>query len=531
MIASSITPSLDVQQLHPIKFNRRRATRLGPAISGSASQPADMNDSKAFWLGSGQIFPEVHVVHVGLKPSNQTALLASLAATGDPTSPTYGQHLSKSQAAHLAAPAPESMRAVTVWLQDHGLAPDADATSGNVLTVRMSLEKANSVLNANYSAFVHTSTNTTIWRTLSYSVPAHIDEHLSFIYPTTQFIPPPVTPPVTNVSRRTSDDLQESLAREQSGVTIAPFAMQPVDSITAQDMDGIQTLFNITNFLLAQDHPPSVLLANVQYEEAAFQQAPEIAQSLCNAFAQLGARGISVIAASGHSDVSGTQSCNGNASCATFPATCPYVTSVGNTQESYPQSTALFTSGGFSNVFPRPAYQVDAVNGYLGHLGNSSARPTGRAYPDVSAQGCQSSVEVDGHIRSINNTSSSSATFAAAIALLNDRLMNAGKPPLGFLNPLLYSRGLTALDDIISGNSSGPSSFTVPTAWDPIVGLGTPNFQNLLTVVTGSDADAERSDTEMAARWFSPEPTADAVGGSGLEGLFPFTASGEQDSG
>lgn len=37
------------------------------------------------------------VVHVGLKPSNQTALLASLAASGDPTSPTYGQHLSKSQ--------------------------------------------------------------------------------------------------------------------------------------------------------------------------------------------------------------------------------------------------------------------------------------------------------------------------------------------------------------------------------------------------------------------------------------------------
>lgn len=71
---------------------------------------------------------------------------------------------------------------------------------------------------------------------------------------------------------------QESLAREQSGVTIAPFAMQPVDSTTAQDMDGIQTLFNITNFLLAQDHPPSVLLTNVQYEEAAFQQAPEIAQ-------------------------------------------------------------------------------------------------------------------------------------------------------------------------------------------------------------------------------------------------------------
>ncbi len=90
------------------------------------------------------------------------------------------------QVAQLSAPAPESVKTVLGWLQDHGLTPDAVSPSGNMLTVRMSLEKANSVLNANYSAYVHTATNTTIWRTLSYSVPAHIDEHLSFMYPTTQ---------------------------------------------------------------------------------------------------------------------------------------------------------------------------------------------------------------------------------------------------------------------------------------------------------------------------------------------------------
>lgn len=91
-----------------------------------------------------------------------------------------------SQAAHLTAPAPESLATVTGWLQDHGLTPDAVSPSGDMLMVRMSLEKANSVLNANYTAFAHTATNTTLWRTLAYSVPAHIDEHLSFVYPTTQ---------------------------------------------------------------------------------------------------------------------------------------------------------------------------------------------------------------------------------------------------------------------------------------------------------------------------------------------------------
>lgn len=44
------------------------------------------------------------------------------------------------------------------------------------------------------------------------------------------------------------------------------------------DTSGIQGLLDVTNFLLGQDTPPLVFVTNVQYEEAAFQQAPEIAQ-------------------------------------------------------------------------------------------------------------------------------------------------------------------------------------------------------------------------------------------------------------
>lgn len=72
------------------------------------------------------------------------------------------------------------------WLQDHGLNPDTISPSGDMLAVRMSLQKANSVLNANYSAYVREETNTTIWRTPFYSVPPNIEKHLPFIYPTTQ---------------------------------------------------------------------------------------------------------------------------------------------------------------------------------------------------------------------------------------------------------------------------------------------------------------------------------------------------------
>lgn len=150
------------------------------------------------------------------------------------------------------------------------------------------------------------------------------------------------------------------------------------------------------------------------------------------------------------------------------------VTAVGGTQGINPESASRFSSGGFSSIFPRPSYQAGAVDGYLKQVGSPIARSVntaGRAYPDVSAQGAQYSVVVDGQVQSISTTSASSTTFAAVIALLNDRLLNAGKRPLGFLNPLLYSKGLPALNDIISGGSStsnGESGFAAMSGWDPV---------------------------------------------------------------
>ena len=60
-----------------------------------------------------------------------------------------------------------------------------------------------------------------------------------------------------------------------------------------------------------------------------------------------------------------------------FPATCPFVVAVGATQVN-PNSTvyepesaceqqaySVYSGGGFSNIFPMPSYQEDAVYGYL----------------------------------------------------------------------------------------------------------------------------------------------------------------------
>jgi len=166
------------------------------------------------------------------------------------------------------------------------------------------------------------------------------------------------------------------------------------------------------------------------------------------------------------------------------------VTAVGGTS-GIPEVAAKFSGGGFSNYFARPKYQNDAVNKYLTGLPDGLYEgyynPAGRAYPDVSAQSRHFLIYYQGESALISGTSASAPTFAAIVALLNDAMLAAGKPPLGFLNPLLYSKGAAGLNDITTGNAPGCGTpgFNATKGWDPVTGLGTPDFQKLKSIFLG----------------------------------------------
>lgn len=74
--------------------------------------------------------------------------------------------------------------------------------------------------------------------------------------------------------------------------------------------------------------------------------------------------------------------------------------------------------------------------------------------PDVAAQSDRFRIFLGGRAVSIGGTSASSPTFAGFVALLNDARLKNKQPPLGFLNPLLYTipQGFT---DITSGHNAG----------------------------------------------------------------------------
>jgi subtilase family serine protease len=210
---------------------------------------------------------------------------------------------------------------------------------------------------------------------------------------------------------------------------------------------------------------------------------------------------------------------NGNALTPSYPASSAWVTSVGATQfigSSAPYSEVaasilnnppalITTGGGFSTLQSRPSWQDSVVSNYLATATlppSTVFNSAGRAYPDVSFNGhnyvvylnlngggnCNpycNSTEVDG-------TSASSPGIAGLFALINDQLIANGDNTLGFLNPLLYSMAAadsTTFNDITVGNNKASSGypciygFTTAVGWDPVTGLGSPNFGKILAYI------------------------------------------------
>jgi tripeptidyl-peptidase-1 len=162
------------------------------------------------------------------------------------------------------------------------------------------------------------------------------------------------------------------------------------------------------NYLLDEDIVPPQTIS-ISYGGWENEVPLDYADAICDLYARLGARGVTVLVPSGNEGVGPreVEDCiadkeTGRAQFLTdFPASCmcinllqlslgnayrvvastgfslylhgfagPYVTSVGGTTSQYPEVAVTFSGGGFSNYFPRPIYQNPAVHNFLLQLGN-----------------------------------------------------------------------------------------------------------------------------------------------------------------
>lgn len=267
---------------------------------------------------------------------------------------------------------------------------------------------------------------------------------------------------------------------------VAYLAVGPNDHPQRQFGDE---LVNLGVYLNSDKNPPSTVSTSYGGEEQTFD--PKYLDRICNEFMKAGSRGVSVLFASGDTGVGG----NGEADCsngfyAAFPASCPWITSIGATQfdnhggeivAQFPKGGS--SGGGFSYHFPTPQYQQADTDAYIGGLrgqydGLYNAK--GRGYPDLALVGKMYPIVLNGQMQSVYGTSASSPAWASLIALINDDRLSNGKPTLGFLNPLLYGspKVRAALHDIVTGNNRGCNSngFYATQGWDPASGLGSLDF-------------------------------------------------------
>lgn len=248
-------------------------------------------------------------------------------------------------------------------------------------------------------------------------------------------------------------------------------------------------------------------------------------------FMKLGARGISVLFASGDNGIGSENISKDPSLCRTstpsFPSSSPYVTSVGGTQLtdegtsvcsrvthglhmgcttitergcSSATGGVITSGGGFSNAFPRPAYQNDHVQNYLSapnaQLPKSQGffNPNGRAYPDISAYSNNYITIMGGELSMSSGTSASTPLIAAMFTLWNDMLISAGKPVIGFANPMLYKLAREhpeVFNDVVIGSNNCAiygavccdEGFAAAPGWDAMTGLGSPRFLEIASLL------------------------------------------------
>ncbi|KAH8662151.1 Pro-kumamolisin [Xylariales sp. PMI_506] len=249
----------------------------------------------------------------------------------------------------------------------------------------------------------------------------------------------------------------------------------------------------------------NVISTSYGYNEADLTASYE--QRQCAEYMKLALQGVTMVFSSGDNGVAGnsaqcidtaTNSYNNGSSGTfnpSFPGTCPYVLSVGATQIVNGSSVkaaesaceeVIFSGGGFSNVFAMPSYQKSAVASYFSkhapnytgaQFNNSQAV---RSYPDIAANGARYVTAVDGNFTLSFGTSASAPVVASMINMINEKRIQAGKGPVGFINSVLYENP-QILNDITKGNNPGcgTKGFTAVPGWDPVTGLGTPNYPKM----------------------------------------------------
>ncbi|KAJ7573721.1 family S53 protease-like protein [Mycena floridula] len=487
------------------------------------------------------------VIHlrIALRANDMAGLETVLYKVSTPGSSEYGQYLDYGGASDAFYRDILELIA-NKWLHQYGITDyTASGTFNDWIDISIPVAKADLLLNARFSTFLHDSTGEKYIRTLSYGLPIDLLGHIDLVHPTTSFaqplysgpiftsaagvsagttqvsppvlsnryhIPPssvkqsmntsiavtgfigqyaqdadlktfldqfrPDMPPATGFNVVTLDGGMNPQSPRYAGIeanldiqyTVGVATNVPTTfiSVGPNNNDRVAGFYDLADMLLNMSSPYLTLTTSYGFNEGDLD--PSWATKLCDTYKMLGARGVSCLFSSGDGGPSGSQNATCHKFAPTFPSGCPWITSVGSTDASEVGST--FSSGGFSNIFPRPDYQDEAVSQYLNVTFNTPdpkyrVKTLNRAYPDVALLGENYLIANGGK---------------CMIALINGELLAAGKPSLGFLNPWLYQNA-KMFNDILTSNvlpgCGSRDTYVAGQGWDPVTSLGTVTYDSL----------------------------------------------------
>lgn len=124
-----------------------------------------------------------------VKQSNLASLERELVEISDPTHPRFGRTLTAHQLDQLVAPSRDAVTTIMNWLvsQDIPTSSFQSTPTGDIIRVTTTIGVASKLLQAEYYVYRAEETAITITRTLSYTVPEPVAEHLDFLGPTIRF--------------------------------------------------------------------------------------------------------------------------------------------------------------------------------------------------------------------------------------------------------------------------------------------------------------------------------------------------------
>lgn len=106
----------------------------------------------------------------------------------DPSHARYGQHLKRNELKELIKPRTESTKAVLSWLEEAGVGSEDIKDDGEWITFHAPVERAESMLSTTFKTYQNeVRRDVKRIRSLSYSVPKAVRDHIDLIEPTTRF--------------------------------------------------------------------------------------------------------------------------------------------------------------------------------------------------------------------------------------------------------------------------------------------------------------------------------------------------------